>query len=99
MLSDPRLTDAGERPRQTARLMGSLRYLRQLSADEFATIGFVEPKRTIWGVRSAAWDQRQPVEATAITLIAVCETLRSFDRMAASRDEPHSRTGPVTTPK
>lgn len=99
MLGDPRLTDAEERPRQIARLMGSLRYLRQLSADEFATIGFVEPKRTIWGVRSAAWDQRQPVEATAITLIAVCETLRSFDRIAASRADSPPQNGPVTTPK
>ena len=23
-----------------------------------------DPKRTMWGVRSALWDQRQPVEAT-----------------------------------
>lgn len=84
MLGDARLTDPAERPRQTSRLLFSLRFLRQLSADEYVATAFADPKRTMWGVRSALWDQRQPVEATAITLIAVCETLRSLDRIAAA---------------
>lgn len=98
MLGDPRLTEASERPRQVARIMTNLRFLRQLSADEFVATSFVDPKRNLWGVRSALWDQRQPVEATAITLIAVCETLRSLDRMAAapaSNPSPDSGSGPL----
>lgn len=96
MLGDPRLTESSERPRQTASLMDNLRFLRQLSADEYVAAAFVDPKRNLWGVRSALWDQRQPVEATAITLIAVCETLRSFERTAApaSRPSPDSGSGP-----
>lgn len=99
MLGDPRLTDASERPRQTASLMANLRFLRQLSADEYVATSFVDPKRNLWGVRSALWDQRQPVEATAITLIAVCETLRSFDRMAAPATKPSPDPGLGPSPK
>lgn len=88
MLGDRRLTDADERPRQTARVMSNLRFLRQLSADEYVATSFADPKHTMWGVRSALWDQRQPVEATAMTLIAVCETLRSLDSMAARPPTP-----------
>lgn len=98
MLGDARLTDAGERPRQTARLMSNLRFLRQLSADEFVATAFADPKRTMWGVRSALWDQRQPVEATAITLIAVCETLRSFGRIAAPAPNPRPDPGSIPPP-
>lgn len=98
MLGDPRLTDPAERPRQTSRLMSNLRFLRQLSADEFVATGFADPKRTVWGVRSALWDQRQPVEATAITLIAVCETLRSFDRIAAASN-PRPDAGSIPPAK
>lgn len=102
MLGDPRLTDAAERPRQTAGLLSNLRFLRQLSADEFVASSFTDPRRTIWGVRSALWDQRQPVEATAITLIAVCETLRSFDRIAAmppSGPSPKASPDPRSNPR
>lgn len=100
MLGDARLTDAAERPRQTARLMSNLRFLRQLSADEYVATAFADPKRTMWGVRSALWDQRQPVEATAITLIAVCETLRSFDRIAdAPAPNPPADAGSIPAAK
>lgn len=100
MLGDTRLTDPGERPRETSRLMSNLRFLRQLSADEFVATAFADPKRTMWGVRSALWDQRQPVEATAIALIAVCETLRSFDRIAAApAPKPRPEAGSIPPAK
>lgn len=54
MLGHPRLTDASERPRQTASLMANLRFLRQLSADEYVATSFVDPKRNLWGVRSCS---------------------------------------------
>ncbi len=79
MLGDPRLTDAKEAPGELARLLASLRFLRQLSASEAEGHMYPNPDRALWGVRASLWDQRQPIEATALTLMTVCETLRSLE--------------------
>ncbi len=85
MLGDLRLTDASEAPGELARLLASLRFLRQLSAGEAEGYAYADPRRAMWGVRASLWDHRQPVEATAMTLMTVCETLRSLGAVKAGR--------------
>lgn len=86
MLGDERLTDKPEILFQLVTLLDSIRFLRQLSADGAAAHMYRDQDRALWGVRSALWDQRMPVQASAMTLLAVSETLRSIqsatDRLA-----------------
>ncbi len=85
MLGDPRLTDAGEINAELVRLLASLRFLRQLSAGEPEGHMYANPPRAMWGVRASLWDQRQPIESTAMTLLAISETLRSLGALKAAR--------------
>lgn len=84
MLGDPRLTDPSETSREIVRLLASLRFLRQLTAGEAEGHMYADSARAAGGVRIAPWDQRMPVDATAMTLLAVCETLRSLDAIRGS---------------
>ncbi len=90
MLGDPRLTEEKEVPAELSRLLLSLRYLRQLTAGEAECFMYRSPGRAFGGVRSSLWDQRMPPEATAMTLLTVCETLRSLDEIR-QRQEPKSK--------
>ncbi|MFM9995909.1 MAG: hypothetical protein ACKVU4_08920 [Phycisphaerales bacterium] len=85
MLADPRLTDEKEVNAEIVRLLASLRFLRQLSAGPEEGSQYADPARAMWGVRVSLWDQRMPVDATAMTLMAVCETLRSLEAIQARR--------------
>jgi hypothetical protein len=79
MARDKRLTDPGnEKLAEISRLLGSMRFLRQLMLDDDSAYSAENPRATIGGIRSSLWDQRQPVEATALTLMAVCEVLRTL---------------------
>lgn len=80
-LADTRLTQPNEAPRETQRLLESLRFLRQLTVDESSV--FLQPDTTtLGGVRASPWDQTVTDEATAMTLLAVCETLRALNALA-----------------
>ena len=79
MLGDRRVTDAGEVVKEQARLLPSLRFLRQLETDEAAGHLCLWPGGARGGVRVAVWDQRQPADATSLTLLTVCEALRGFE--------------------
>jgi hypothetical protein len=80
MAGEPRLTDSKEYFPQIAHLLASMRFLRQLMLDEAAAYSAEDPEASIGGIRSSLWDQRQPVEATAMTLMAVCEMLQSLKK-------------------
>lgn len=80
MLGDARLTDAGEVVKEQARLLPSLRFLMQLNADDAVGQMSLRPREARGGIRAAVWDQRQPADATSLTLLTVCEALRSLDR-------------------
>ena len=86
MMGDERLTSggllSGEVPGEIARLLDSIRFLRQLAAGEPEGHMYKDPERAAWGVRKSLWDQMMEPGATAMTLIAVCETLRSVERVA-----------------
>lgn len=83
MLGDPRLTEDKELASETVRLLEALRYLRQLTAEEPEAHMYKDPARAIGGVRASVFDQRMPPEATAMTLMAVCETIKSLDEIKA----------------
>ncbi len=86
MLGDPRLTDREEAGREASRVLASVRFLRQLSVREAEAYAHRYRHRSMGGVRAALWDQRMPPEATAMTLITVCDTLDSLSRLAADAD-------------
>lgn len=79
MLGDPRLTSPGETPAQIARLTLTMRFLRQLAADESSAFMYRTPAKARLGVRAAGWDHRMPPDATSFSLLSVCELLRSLD--------------------
>jgi hypothetical protein len=82
MLADNRLTEPKERAIELARLLQSLRFVRQLQADE--SIGWMaaNPEKAIGGVRAAPWDQSMPPDATSMALLTVVEALRSLEVLA-----------------
>jgi hypothetical protein len=105
MLGDERLTGKDEVSAELARLLESLRFLRQLTADEAECHMYKDPATALGGVRNSLFDQRMPPEATAMTLLTVCETLKSLDaikaRQAAPKPGPSSKpeTSPNPAPK
>lgn len=78
MLGDPRLTTREELPGEVIRLLGAMRFLRQLSAGEVECRFYPDAALARGGVRAAPWDHRMPPEATAMAMLSVCEFLRSL---------------------
>jgi hypothetical protein len=91
MLGDARLTDRAEFSSELSRLLSALRFLRQLTIDEFGTYAAADPKATIWGVKRAPWDQRLDPEDSAITLVALCETLDAITPKPAPSANPERK--------
>ena len=75
MLNDPSLTPDADEPGRFLELLRTLRFLRQLTADESLDHLMAEPTISAGGVRAALWDQRQPSIATSLALLAACEAL------------------------
>ncbi|TVQ34092.1 MAG: hypothetical protein EA376_00735 [Phycisphaeraceae bacterium] len=80
MLGDDRLTDDEEVGAELLRLMGSIRFVLQLSVDETHMHMFRDRGRSLGGVRLAPWDHRLTPEANAMALLTVAETLESVRR-------------------
>lgn len=91
MLGDPRLTPRDESPGQIARLTLTMRFLRQLAADEASAFMYRSPSKAEMGVRAAGWDHRMPPDATSFSLLSVCELLGSLETI---RREPLPATAP-----
>jgi hypothetical protein len=83
MLADERLTPRADRPLELARLVGALRFLRQLQVDDATLWMCQNSRRALGGIRSAAWDQHLASDASAMTLLALVEAMRALDAMAA----------------
>lgn len=87
MLGDPRLTEggftSGEAPMQIGRLVESIRFVRQLTAEGELMHLYSSVESAHWGVRMALWDQRMPIEASAMALLMLSETRASFDALSA----------------
>ncbi|HRQ73600.1 MAG TPA: hypothetical protein PLU35_11285, partial [Phycisphaerales bacterium] len=82
MLGDARLTEGERVLPELSRLLASLRFVRQLTADEVVCHLYADRERAAFGVRSAPWDQRMPPEATALGLLTLTETLRAMEARA-----------------
>lgn len=83
MLAEPSLTEPGELPAEMAHMFDALRFLRQLSAGDHEGHMYDARGNWAWGVRPAPWDQTMPVEASAMTLICVSQTIQGLDRLEA----------------
>jgi len=93
MLGDPRLTEPGEVALELAELRRSLRFLMQLTYDDSSTWLAQEPARAKGGVRLSLWNQTASLDATALGLITVAETLRSVEARSA-KAPPSARPAP-----
>jgi hypothetical protein len=80
MLMDERLTGADQRAGEFLKLLRTLRFLRQLTADDSLGHLLADADKPAGGVRAALWDQRQPSVATSLTLMAVCDALDAAHR-------------------
>ncbi len=87
MLSDPNLTAGtlvnGQLPAEIGNLINSLRFIHQLSATKEVSHLFVSPETAVGGIRRALWDQHMPIEADAMALLAITESIRAFDNIIA----------------
>jgi len=94
LTGDPRVTGADESLPQLTRSLAGIRFLRQLTMDEFSGHIAVEPRIALGGVQAAAWDPSQPIEASALSLLAACEMLNGLDRLASAAAEPPAGSAP-----
>jgi len=83
MLGDARLTPgsiaSGDVPSEIGKLVDSIRFVRQLCADDETLHFYSSGTSPKWGVRMALWDQRMPVEGDAMALLTLTETRHAFD--------------------
>ncbi len=86
MLGDPRLTTVAEASGEVVRLIGAMRFLMQLSAREAESAFLPRADLARGGIREAVWSPHQPPEASAMTLLTVCEFLRSVERLQTSKN-------------
>lgn len=80
MLGDPAVTPKEEFGKELVRLLPCLRFLRQLAVDDSSAWMCQNLPKVKWGVRGYAWDTRLPGEASALTLIALSETLDAIEK-------------------
>lgn len=81
MTGDGRITDPGERAKELSRLLSTLRFLRQISMDEYSCYSGQKPEQAMWGVKRSPTELELRPGDSAMTLIAVCETLRAIEAM------------------
>ena len=86
MLGDERLTKPDERLPEIVRLTRAARFLMELTIDETdADLVPATRSSTIGAVRLSLTDQRAPLDSTAMTLLTVCETIRSLEQVGSTR--------------
>lgn len=93
MLGDPRLTDADEFASELASLRRSLRFVMQLEASDAAMHMYRDEKRARGGVRPALWAQTASLDATSLSLLTVCETLRAVERRSGGASDARTDEG------
>lgn len=77
-LGDDRLTTRNERSSELSSLRLSLRFLLQLTVDPPAAQLLPDAQRAMGGVKAAPWDATMSVEASALGLLVVTETLKAI---------------------
>ncbi|MGE3107902.1 MAG: hypothetical protein AB7G11_06405 [Phycisphaerales bacterium] len=82
MLADSRLTSPDQRPLELARLLASLRFIRQLQMDDSSLWMIPTPSRALGGIKATPWDCRLSSDASSMSLLAFSETLRAMSALA-----------------
>ncbi len=88
MLGDPRLTDRtdmAELNAEIVNLTNALRFLRQLSVRDVDRYRLPNPQRALHGIRSILWSEREPISASAMTLMALTEFCKSLDAIQSQQ--------------
>ncbi len=88
MLAHPDLTDDQELPTQVASLRHSLRFLIQLTVREAELHMMLSERRALGGLRRALWDQTQSLDANALALLTLTETLNALAARAGGGSAP-----------
>jgi len=78
MAGDARLTPAGDRPLAIALSLSHVRFAAQLCWDGPSLAFSRNPGRDRGGVRAAPWDVRLSLDASAMSLFTLSETMRSI---------------------
>lgn len=94
-MSDPRITNSDESLRQLTHALAGIRFLRQLTMDEASGHIAIDPHIALGGVQAAAWDPGQPIEASALSLLAAREILTGLDALAAAATNAAPPTPPA----
>ncbi len=79
----PGTISSGEIPAQVGRQVSAIRFIHQLCAQRENLHMYASGSKAHWGGRMALWDQRMPVEVSAMALLTLTETTRSFDAILA----------------
>ncbi len=77
-LADPSTTPQAERMPELVRLLRSVRFIRQLTVDEWSAYSAAAPEIAMGGVRAALWDETLDPETQALALIAIMEVRRAI---------------------
>jgi hypothetical protein len=85
-VADERLTTPGERAGELVRVVGALRFLRQLQADESSAWMYADRGRAMGGVRAAPWDSKMAAEASVYTLMAYTRAIAALDAQVKRPD-------------
>ncbi|MEM8757893.1 MAG: hypothetical protein AAGF47_08945 [Planctomycetota bacterium] len=88
MLRDPRLTEPTEVGDRLVDHAGLVRFLMQLAATQTEGHLYRDPASAAGGIRAATWDHSMPIEASALTLITLLETLDSLAELQADPPGP-----------
>lgn len=75
MTFDPRFTPSDQFAGELARLTASLRFVRQLAVDDALLHMMRDERASRWGIRASPWDQTLTVDASAMALLTLVETL------------------------
>jgi hypothetical protein len=88
ILRDRSLTPDAELPTELVRILPTVRFLRQLAGDDAHAGLFRNPANARFGIRTSPFDQNMPGEASALTLLALCDILDAVDRLREAAARP-----------
>ena len=85
MLGDARLTNEDELAQELARMLQISRFAMQLSITGRESGLTKDPRRSVGGVRRAAWDPVVSLDATALSLLTVTELIEGVERRSRAK--------------
>ncbi len=105
MVGDPHLTEQSGTPlfQEIMKLTQAFRFLNQLTMRDEDTYRLPEPHRALHGVRASLLNDRMPIRASAMTLLAYVEMIDSLDaieqRLNPAPQRPTTTAPPAERPE